>query len=62
VIDAENREKLALVLDDHAGAKLCGFDAAHSFQGRGGGQRLLKIAISEIPASGPQNCLWLRAE
>src|SRR5260221_6986299 len=62
VIDAKNREKLALVLDDHAGAKLCGFDAAHSFHGRGSGQGLLKIAISEIPASGPQNCLWLRAE
>ncbi len=29
VIDAKNREKLALVLDDHAGAKLCGLDAAH---------------------------------
>src|SRR6202030_2936113 len=29
VIDAENSEKLALVLDDHAGAKLCRFDAAH---------------------------------
>jgi hypothetical protein len=31
VVDAKNREKLALVLDDHAGAKLCGFDAAHNF-------------------------------
>jgi hypothetical protein len=35
VIDAKNGEKLALVLDNHAGAKLCGFDAAHSFHGRG---------------------------
>jgi hypothetical protein len=31
VVDAENGEKLALVLDHHAGAKLCGFNAAHSF-------------------------------
>jgi len=29
VIDAEDGEKLSLVLDDHAGAKLCRFDAAH---------------------------------
>src|SRR5258708_35411423 len=35
VIDAKNREKLALVLDDHAGAELGGFDAAHSFHGPG---------------------------
>src|SRR5207253_3944523 len=31
VIDAEYREKLALVLDHHAGAELCRFDAAHFF-------------------------------
>ena len=31
VIGAENGEKLALVLDHHAGAKLCGFNAAHKF-------------------------------
>src|SRR5216683_3938828 len=31
MIDAENSEKLALVLDDHAGAELCRFDAAHFF-------------------------------
>src|SRR5262249_27533008 len=29
VFRAEHGEKLALVLDDHAGAKLCGLDAAH---------------------------------
>src|SRR5438034_4810593 len=29
VLRAEHGEKLALVLDDHAGAKLCGLDAAH---------------------------------
>jgi hypothetical protein len=27
---AENREKTALVLDNHAGAKLCRFRAAHT--------------------------------
>jgi hypothetical protein len=52
VVDAENREKLALVLDDHAGAKLRGFDAAHSFGRPRRGRRLLEMAISEIPASG----------
>jgi hypothetical protein len=31
VIDAKNRKELALVLDNHAGAKLRGFDAAHNF-------------------------------
>ena len=31
VFGAEDREKLALVLDHHAGAELCGFDAAHRF-------------------------------
>src|SRR5438045_1965828 len=31
MVHAENREKLALVLDDHAGTKLCGFDAAHDY-------------------------------
>jgi hypothetical protein len=31
MIDAEDGEKLALVLDHHAGAKLCGFNAAHKF-------------------------------
>jgi hypothetical protein len=51
VVDAKNREKLALVLDNHAGAELCSFDAAHNFLGRAAG-RLLKIADSEIPAGG----------
>jgi hypothetical protein len=45
VIDAENREKLALVLDDHAGAELCGFNAAHKLPER--------LQISEIPAGSP---------
>ena len=31
VIHAKDGEKLALVLDDHAGAELCRFDAAHCF-------------------------------
>src|SRR5207302_5349360 len=31
VVGAENSEKLALVLDHHAGAKLCGLNAAHKF-------------------------------
>jgi hypothetical protein len=31
VLRAEHGKELALVLDDHAGAKLCGFDAAHRF-------------------------------
>jgi len=35
VINAKNSEELALVLNNHAGAKLRGFDAAHNFQGRG---------------------------
>ena len=30
VVRAEYREKLALVLDHHAGAKLGGFDVAHT--------------------------------
>src|SRR5437016_3613729 len=34
VIDAKDGEKLALVLDDHAGPKLSRFDAAHCFCGR----------------------------
>lgn len=29
MIDAENRKKLARMLNDHAGAELCSFDAAH---------------------------------
>src|SRR5205823_14661719 len=29
VLRAVHGEKLALMLDDHAGAKLCGFEAAH---------------------------------
>jgi hypothetical protein len=45
VIDAENREKLALVLDDHTGAELCGFNAAHRLPER--------LRISEIPAGSP---------
>jgi len=51
VIDAEDGEKLALVLDDHAGAKLCRFDAAHCFAAPTGSGRLLpeKFLISEIP-------------
>ena len=45
VIDAENGEKLALVLNDHAGAELCGFNAAHKLPER--------LQISEIPAGSP---------
>jgi hypothetical protein len=30
MINAENRKELAFVLDDHAGAKLCRFNAAHN--------------------------------
>jgi hypothetical protein len=30
MVDAENGEELALVLDDHAGAKLRCFNAAHN--------------------------------
>jgi hypothetical protein len=33
MIDAENSKKLALVPDDHAGAELSRFDAAHYFCG-----------------------------
>jgi hypothetical protein len=40
VVDAENGEKLALVLDDHAGAELCGFNAAHDFVRPRNGQHL----------------------
>jgi len=29
VINAEDGEKLAFMLDDHAGAELCRFNAAH---------------------------------
>jgi hypothetical protein len=38
MLGAEYREKLALVLDHHAGAELRGFDAAHRFSAipRGG--------------------------
>src|SRR5262249_6781449 len=32
VVGTEYREKLALVLDHHAGAKLCGLNGAHKFQ------------------------------
>jgi hypothetical protein len=62
VIDAENREKLALVLDDHAGAKLCGFDAAHNFS-RPCGRATPKnceFRKFRLAAATPQK--WLRAE
>src|SRR2546429_4147821 len=48
-------EKLALVLDDHAGAELCRFDAAHCFCGPdrvGADSSLESLLISEIPAGG----------
>jgi hypothetical protein len=45
MVDAEHREKLALVLDDHTGAELCGFNAAHMHPER--------LRISEIPAGSP---------
>jgi hypothetical protein len=43
MIDAEDGEKLAFVLDDHAGAELCRFDAAHMLPRE-------SLLISEIPA------------
>ncbi len=40
VIGAENGIELALVLDDHAGAKLRGFYCAHTFMRPQSGRRL----------------------
>jgi hypothetical protein len=48
------------VLDDHAGAKLCGFDAAHNFS-RPCGRRLPKVADFGN-SSGPLKYCRLRAE
>jgi len=65
VIDAENREKLAVVLNDHAGAELCRFDAAHCVGGpdRVGADRSLEsLLISEIPAGGLKFAPTLLAE
>jgi hypothetical protein len=54
MIDAENSEKLALMLDDHAGAELCGFDAAHYFCDRRTADISLEdLLISEIPEGEP---------
>ena len=65
VIDAENGEKLARVLDDHAGAKLCGFNAAHDFvRPRPNRGPRLPERISDFGNSGgrPAGFLWLLAE
>jgi hypothetical protein len=45
MVDAEHGEKLTLVLDDHTGAELCGFNAAHMLPER--------LRVSEIPAGSP---------
>src|SRR5260370_26859824 len=51
VINAENGIELALVPDDHAGAELCRFDAAHFFCGRKAADcSLWRSRISEIQA------------
>jgi len=51
VIDAEDGEELALVLDDHSGTELCRFDAAHFCCGRRATDGSLEsLLISEIPA------------
>jgi hypothetical protein len=51
---AKHGEKLALVLDDHSGAELCGFDAAHYLCDRWTADISLEdLLISEIPEGEP---------
>src|SRR5207249_8764530 len=54
VLRAEHGEKLALVLDDHAGAKLCGLDAAHRLPEK---FRFRKFRRARMVASSGMTCL-----
>jgi hypothetical protein len=62
VVDAKNRKELALVLDDHTGAKLRGFDAAHIFRGRGAARAPLNLRFQKFQLAAAELRDWLRAE
>jgi hypothetical protein len=62
MIDTENRKQLALVLDDHAGAKLRGFDAAHNFSRPCGRRLLTNLRYRKFLLAAAELRIWLRAE